>query len=127
MNVVQSIKEFLMPPMPHSSIIAINSASDYEHLPKGFFRCETASGEVSCAYNGSFLCWKVGKTVVDGSERLTCETPLDELPRVYLHFQQQQHGVQNISGTNVIETDALDSWDGETRYDGQPNSGVAWQ
>jgi hypothetical protein len=128
-SIIDTVKSFFAPSAPATTFatITITSSLDYEGIPKGFFRVLTLSGKESRGWNGSFLCWRVGKTVVDGGQRHTCDTPLSELPTVKLNFQKPQgDGVQNFAGASIIDTDLLEAdsavvWDG-----GEPASGIAW-
>ena len=113
----------LEPPQPAAKVVSITSAVQFEELPKGFFRCRTASGKESLAYNGNFLAWEVGETVVDGGRRVTLSVPRESLPIVNLNFGKQQPGIQQIGSTGIIDSDVLDGetgvvWDGAPPRDG---------
>jgi hypothetical protein len=111
------------PPRPKMGIISINSFSP-EDLPKGFFNVETASGKKSLGYNGGFVTYDCGATVVDG-KRITLDKPRAELPTVKLDYRNQNSNV--INGTAVIETDLMEG-DGEVSWSGAPPSpGVQWR
>ena len=130
MSIIESIRSFLSPSAPATVFanITINSALDYESIPKGFFRVQTLSGAESRGWNGSFLCWRVGPTVVDGGQRHRCDTPISELPTVKLNFQKPQgDGVQHFAGASIIDTDSLEN-DSAVVWDGaKPASGVPWR
>lgn len=106
------------------SIFTINSTNDYTELPQGFFRVLTASGKTLLGYNGSFLAWEVGPTVVDGGKRITLSVPMEELPLVKLHFANQEQGVQRVGGVGIIDTDSLDENDGTVGWNGMPAQDV---
>jgi hypothetical protein len=125
MSIVDTIKSFIAPPEPALKVISVNSASNYEELPQGFFQVVTASGKKSLGYNGSFLAWEVGATVVDGGRRITLDVPREQLPIVNLNFQRQTDGVQVVGGHSFIDTDALESFSGEVAWEGaKPPTGV---
>jgi len=112
----ESIKELLRPPAKQS--IIVSSPSNYEDLPQGFFTCETACGRTTLGYNGSFVAWECGTTVVDGGKRITLDVPRESLPVVKLNFTRQTQGFQHIGGNTVVDTTMLDgdpepvSWEG---------------
>ena len=109
------------------NIITINSAANYEGLPKGFFNIQTASGKKYLGYNGGFLAWSVGAFVVDGGKRIAAPENRAELPTVVLNFQKTQNGVQHIAGHSIIETDALDGDNSTVIWEGkEPPSGIGW-
>jgi hypothetical protein len=121
-----SIKELfnLAPPKPTTALIALRSFS-LEDLPQGFFNVETASGKKSLGYNGSFVTYDCGETVVDGARRVTLDKKRDELPTVKLDYRGR--GSNTVSGYSVIETDSMES-DNEVNWTGQPpSSGVIWR
>ena len=112
--------DFLKPKRSSSiTFVEVNSTLDYSALPKGFFRCLTASGVETLGYNGSFLAWKVGETVVDGNRRVILDKPRTELPIVKLAFaSQQSDGVQRVLGHRLLDTAELgDQFDGNFTYD----------
>jgi len=104
LDVVKSILN-LEPPRPTTKLIVVNSSANYADLPTGFFRVRTVSGRETLGYNGSFLAWEVGETVVDGARRVTLSVPRAELPLVELDFRQN---TQTVMGHSVIETDTDD-------------------
>ena len=107
------------------SVVTVSSAVDYENIPMGFFRV-VASGKVTRGYRGSFINWCVGKIVVDGAQRHTCETPLEELPTVRLNYQNPQNGAHVFGGHTVIDTDSLDGDDGTVAYIGSNSPRESW-
>lgn len=108
-------------------VITINSAANYEGLPKGFFNVQAASGKKYLGYNGGFLAWGVGAFVVDGGKRIAAPENRAELPTVILNFQKTQNGVQHIGGCSVIDTDALDGDNSTVIWEGkEPPSGIGW-
>ena len=122
MNIIEQVKSFFQP-----KVITINSAANYEGLPKGFFNVVTASGKKSLGYNGGFLAWSVGAFVVDGGKRIAAPENREELPTVILNFTRPQQGVQHVGGCSVIDTDSLDN-DSAVMWDGaEPASGVPWR
>ncbi len=127
MSFFSSVKNMLRPPSQATpSITFITGVESYGELPQGFFRVEFASGRKSLGWNGSFLCWDVGETVVDG-QRITLDKPRSELPLVKLSFARQTDGVQRVGGQSLIETDSLEQDNGAVSWGGQkPSDGVAW-
>ena len=124
MSITERIKSFLAPSSPALKVVTVRSTADYEELPKGFFRCVTNSSVESLGYNGGFLCWAVGETVVDDGKRITLTVPRSELPLVRLNFSRQTNGAQHVGGSTIIDTDSLDG-DNTVVWDGQPpRSGV---
>src|SRR5260370_39537013 len=124
MSIVDTIKSFLTPPAPALKVISVNSASNYEELPQGFFRVITARSVESLGYNGTFLCWSVGETVVDGGKRITLSVPRAELPIVNLSFTRLQPGVQQIGGHLLLHTDELEGYAGTVGWEGaKPSHG----
>lgn len=121
LDVARSILN-LEPPKPTMKLVTVNSAENLHELPRGFFNVECASGRKSLGYNGSFYCFDVGETVVDG-KRITLDKPREELPTVKLDFRRDS---QTVMGRSVIEVDADDydpvSWAGD-----QPPSGVQYR
>jgi len=116
----ETIKNFLQPQQRSNfHVVTVSGPVDYESIPLGFFRVVTALGKESLGYRGSFISWRVGKTVVDGAQRHTCETPLSELPTVRLNYQRSQYGDVQIGGCRVIDTDSLDA-DRSVVWDGAP-------
>jgi hypothetical protein len=104
-------------------VISVTGPTDYSELPQGFFRVVTASGKEGLGYNGAFLCWDVGTTVVVGRERITLSVPREELPLVKLNFRKQQDGVVQVGSVGVIDTDSIGgdgsvSWTGSPQRDG---------
>jgi flagellar basal body rod protein FlgG len=127
MSIVETIKSFLAPSSPAMRVVTVNSPVDYAALPQGFFNVVTHSGKVSLGYNGSFVSWNVGETVVDGGRRVTLSVPKSELPTVRLNFQKPtQDGAQHVGGVTVLDTDALEE-DSAVVWTGQsPRSGIEW-
>jgi hypothetical protein len=114
----------LEPPKPTLKLVTINSAENLHELPLGFFNVECASGRKSLGYNGSFYCFDVGETVVDG-KRITLDKPRAELPTVKLDFTKRDSSI--VAGCTVIDTDSIDS-DGTVLWDGMPPlDGVPWR
>ena len=129
MSILSTLKSFLAPSAPATTFatITINSAMDYEGLPRGFFNVETPSGKKSLGYNGGFLSWRVGAVLVDGGKRISAPENREELPTVRLNFQRPQcDGVQHVAGCSVIDTDSLDGDTGVVWDGAKPASGVAW-
>ncbi len=121
-NIIEQVKSFLQP-----KVITINSAANYEGLPKGFFNVQTASGKKYLGYNGGFLAWSVGAVVVDGGKRIAAPENREELPTVILNFTRPQQGVQHVAGHSIIETDALDGDNSTVIWEGkEPPSGIGW-
>jgi hypothetical protein len=114
-------------PAPAKKIITINSGANYAELPQGFFRVETRSGKQTLGYNGGFLSWDAGETVVDGGFRITLNTPRADLPLVKLNFSKQRlDGVQQVGGRSIVDTDVLDD-DGAIAWAGAaPRDGVEY-
>jgi len=115
-----TLKSFLQPQRSAGTIITVNSPVNYEEIPKGFFNVETASGNKSLGYRGSFLAWRVGETVVDGGSRVTLSVPRSELPTVVLNFQKAAQGAQHVGGVTVLDTDVLEEdsavvWTGQSQ------------
>jgi hypothetical protein len=117
----------LVPLAPTTKIIIISSGANYAELPQGFFRVETRSGKQTLGYNGGFLSWDAGDTVVDGGRRITLDTPKAELPLVKLNFSKQRaDGIQQVGGRGLVDTDVLDDNDGTVAWAGQtPRDGVS--
>jgi hypothetical protein len=100
------------------SIIFVTGTDNYGELPQGFFNVECASGKKSLGYNGSFLCWEVGSTVVDGGKRIAAPENRADLPTVRLNFQQTTAGAQHVGGQTLIETDSMPGeFDGNFQYE----------
>lgn len=105
-----------------------------EVLPEGFFHCVAGDRKTLGFKCQNFYAYEVRTPVNDGKSIVHLAAWLeahgmksaDELPTVHLTLQKADRTQQNIEGTNIIETDSLDDFDGNVRYDGVPNSGVAW-
>jgi hypothetical protein len=111
------------PPRPKMGLISISSF-DPEEMPLGFFNVETASGRKSLGYRGGFSSYDVGETVVDGGKRITLDKKREELPTVKLPYGQHQ----SAGGHTVLDTESLESNDGEVSWDGaQQLDGVQWR
>jgi hypothetical protein len=106
-----------------------------ECLPLGFFWVQAGERKTLGFRCTSFYAYEVRTPVNDGHSIVHLADFLkahgmksaDELPTVVLTFQKADTTQQNIGRHNIIETDKLDDWDGETHYDGVPNSGVQWR
>lgn len=119
MSIVETIKSFLAPSSPAMKTVTINSGADYAELPQGFFNVIALSRQISLGYNGGFLSWNVGETVVDGGRRVSLGVPKGELPTVRLNFQKPtQDGSQFVGGVTVVDTDTLES-DSAVTWTGQ--------
>jgi hypothetical protein len=128
MSFFNSVKSMLQPPSQASpSITFITGVDSYGELPQGFFRVQSASGKESLGYNGSFLCWDCGNTVVDG-KRITLAVPRESLPVVRLNFSKRTEGVQQVGSGTIIETDSLEPDNGAVVWDDlKPSDGVGWR
>lgn len=126
MSIIESIANFFEP-SPAPLVVTVNSGADYENLPIGFFNVIAQSGRESLGYNGGFLSWNVGATVVDGGQRVTLSVPKNELPAVLLNFQRPiQDGVTHqIGGATIIDTEALDT-DEPVVWSGQQPRSSEW-
>ena len=119
LDVVRNILN-LEPPKPATRLVVVSSSANYSELPTGFFRVRAASGRETLGYNGSFLAWEVGETVVDGAKRVTLDKSRAELPLVELNFRSQCS--ETVMGHSFIETDTDG---GEVSWGGMPpSSGV---
>ncbi len=119
LDVLKSILN-IEPPKPPIQLVTV-SGFDPSELPLGFFNVVTASGRKSLGWNGSFVSYDVGETVVDG-KRITLDKKRDELPTVKLDYRSQSSNT--VNGRTVIETDSMES-DGEVSWCGAPpSSGV---
>jgi hypothetical protein len=119
LDVVKNILN-LEPPKPALKLVVVNSFANHSELPTGFFRVRTVSGRETLGYNGSFLAWEVGETVVDGAKRVTLSIPRAELPLVELDYRSQGSNV--VKGHSIVETDTDG---GDVNWTGAPpSSGV---
>jgi len=114
MSLLNSVKSIFR----NQSIINYTGGTNYEELPLGFFRVETATNKESLGYRNTtgWLSWNCGETVVDGDNRVTLSVPRESLPLVRLNFRGQSAGTV-VGDQRIIDTDDL-SWNGEVEYDG---------
>jgi hypothetical protein len=114
----------LAPPKPSTPLVVVSSF-DPDELPQGFFNVETASGKKSLGWNGSFVTYDCGETVVDGARRVTLDKKRDELPTVKLDYRGQ--GANVVNGHSIIETDSFDNDETVSWAGAPPSSGVSWR
>jgi hypothetical protein len=106
-----------------------------ECLPMGFFHVVAGDRKTLGFRCANFYAYEVRTPVNDGKGIVHLADFLkangmksaDELPTVHLTLAKADITQQNIGGMNIIETDKLDEWDGNVRYDGLPNAGVVWR
>ena len=106
-----------------------------ECLPMGFFLVQAGERKTLGFRCVNWFAYDVRTPVNDGlkivhlAEWLTERgmKSADELATVVLTLQKADSTQQNIEGTNIIETDSLDEFDGNVAYDGAPNAGVQWR
>jgi len=102
-----------------------------EALPMGFFWVQAGEKKTLGFRCTSFYAYQVRETVNDGKQIVHLADWLnannyktaDELPTVVLTLQKADATQQNIGGQNIIETDSLDDFDGEFKYE---QEGVRW-
>ena len=101
-----------------------------EALPDGFFHCIAGDRKRLGFKCVNWFAYDVRTPVNDGKQLVHLAAWLtergmksaDELPTVVLTVQRADGPQQNVNGTNIIETDSLDDFDGNVKYDGHRSS-----
>jgi hypothetical protein len=104
--------------------------------PEGFFRVQTASGEMSLGFNSGApqnTHYIPARTPIQMGAKLvrvpqgqneSLEDAIARLPLVRLRFRSHRDGRMSVNGYELQDTDGLPGeWDGITKYDGDHKGG----
>jgi hypothetical protein len=117
MNLLKSI---FGTPTVSVALITATSAADISSLAVGFYKFEYKTGKWSIGYKWTSS-YKLdvghGKFIVDGGLRIPIPEKPDGLPVVKWNFKGAAAGVQTVGGVNIMDTDSLEEFDGNVKYE----------
>lgn len=108
---------------PQQTAVVISTSDAHPGiLPDGFFRVSNMAGKITLGYSDrsiSWYCLDCGRTVNAGGRMVTLDPKIkvEDLPLIQLTARRELQGVANVGGKNIVETDVLDSFDGNFGYE----------